>query len=340
MKPFILILFVFAKLSSSAQTVINSDFSSGTSGWACSAEVNSETVYGGTTSNLVCEVDQQAGLCQTINGFTVGQVYTLSLKYSRRVGSCPSPNPSNVSVTLSGGAVTATISSSVSSFSFQTAVYTFTASQTTLSLTVNALFSGTCGLILDDIVIAPYSTLPVELVYFNANAAQPYDIVEWQTASERNNESFAVQRSTDAFAWQTCAVLPGKGNTWQATTYFCHIKDVWSGTTYYRLLQRDIGGAGSYSAIVSTERLPGQSVTVFPNPASRKVWVSVAVGVLSKAYAVAVNGSWIELTLLPTDSGAEINIASLSNGSYVLRLVTKDSKIYNEPLQVVNESAR
>src|SRR4051812_44461144 len=50
-------------LTTGAQTVNNGNFSSGTTGWACSAETNAESVYGGAGSNAVAEVDALAGLC-------------------------------------------------------------------------------------------------------------------------------------------------------------------------------------------------------------------------------------------------------------------------------------
>ncbi|MFT5511949.1 MAG: hypothetical protein ACI8SE_000343 [Bacteroidia bacterium] len=80
------IAFLCSSLGVSAQTVTNGNFNNMSSGWGCSPEATyMGKTYGGTsTINRVAEVDKQAGLCQTISGFTVGHEYELSFKCSRR----------------------------------------------------------------------------------------------------------------------------------------------------------------------------------------------------------------------------------------------------------------
>ena len=99
-----------------AQTITNPGFESGTTGWTCQMEVNAVSVYGGTGSNKVAEVDGDANasstaddrlLCQTITGFVVGAVYALEFDATRRTSAS---TPATVSVTLTvSGALSAVI---------------------------------------------------------------------------------------------------------------------------------------------------------------------------------------------------------------------------------------
>ena len=48
-----------------AQTVTNPGFESGTTGWTCDMEVNAASVYGGTGSDKVAEVDGHTNASST-----------------------------------------------------------------------------------------------------------------------------------------------------------------------------------------------------------------------------------------------------------------------------------
>lgn len=58
--------------------------------------------------------------------------------------------------------------------------------------------------------------LPIELLYFKASwKDQQYSsaLLEWQTASEINNDYFEIQRSTDAINFTNIHTIPGAGNS-------------------------------------------------------------------------------------------------------------------------------
>jgi hypothetical protein len=276
MKKLILILFILAINPVKSQTVTNGNFSSGATGWDCNPETNPENVYGGGTSNTVAEVDELAGLCQTIGGFVIGNAYRLTLDYSRRTGGCPGPNPAAATISLSNGALTAGISSSVASYSLQSAAFTFTATRTTQTLSIAANFVGTtCGLIIDNVSIMPYNPLPIELVYFSAVAEQDQDVLEWQTASQINNDFFTIERSTDAMSWQTVTRVEAAGNSLQTNHYSSIMNETLHGIYYYRLKQTDYNKRFSYSSIVSVERKTVEDLLLFPNPVSNVLYLNL-----------------------------------------------------------------
>ncbi|GAB4134888.1 MAG: hypothetical protein Fur0041_08590 [Bacteroidia bacterium] len=110
---------------------------------------------------------------------------------------------------------------------------------------------------IDDLSIWPLDelctvVLPVELVSFdiekNKNSAQ----LIWTTASETNNDYFAVERSENGNAFEEIGSIDGAGNSNQILNYSYTDEHCSPGNTYYyRLKQTDFNGNTSYSAIRS-----------------------------------------------------------------------------------------
>lgn len=326
MKQVLFIWFVLALSSLKSQSVANGDFSAGAGSWGCNPETYPENVYGGGTSNSVAEVDELAGLCQTISGFVPGSIYSISIDYSRRTGGCPGPNPAGANIIISNGVLTASVSSNVANYALQNSVFTFTATQTMLTLSIVATFVGTtCGLIIDNVVIAPYSTLPIELVSFNATTHNNSDVLDWITASQVNNDFFTVERSADAISWEKIKEVAGAGNSTQSMHYSTVINETLTGIYYYRLKQTDYNKRASYSPIVSVERVT-KTHSFFPNPA--KDQISLPLGIALKAISViGTTGNEIQLDYTISDSGIQVNISLLPNGIYTLKITgpSKDS---------------
>lgn len=333
MKNLILIIFVLAINPAKSQTVTNGDFSSAATGWNCNPETNPENVYGGGTSNMVAEVDELAGLCQTIGGFVVGNAYRISLNYSRRTGGCPGPNPAAATISLSNGALTAGISSSVGSYSLQSAAFTFTATRTTLTLSITANFVGTtCGLIIDNVSIMPYNPLPIELTYFSAVAGQDQDVLEWQTASQHNNDFFAIERSTDAMNWQKIRRVEAAGNSLQTNHYSIIMNETLHGIYYYRLKQTDYNKRFSYSSIVSVDRKTVDDLLLFPNPVGNVVYLNSPDSKGFSVSGISSSGTENRLDYTVNDAVISINTSELSNGIYVLKLSLSGKEYYKKIL--------
>lgn len=121
--------------------------------------------------------------------------------------------------------------------------------------------------------------LPVELVSFTGKAIMDsYNLLEWATASETNNEGFFVERRTvDGSGWTEIGFIEGHGSTLEAQSYFFTDGVPLPGTNYYRLRQVDFDGSTQLSHIVTIER-QGDAfslVNVFPVPASKEVTLQV-----------------------------------------------------------------
>lgn len=111
-----------------------------------------------------------------------------------------------------------------------------------------------------------YSTLPVELLYFHAEADGPSVRLEWATATERENDHFIVQRSSDGFVFEDVARIPGAGDSNVARFYSIHDPRPNMGISYYRLVQVDNDGTTDESAMVPVDMMSAE-LFIYPNPA-------------------------------------------------------------------------
>lgn len=108
--------------------------------------------------------------------------------------------------------------------------------------------------------------LPVELLSFNATGNKNIVDVNWETATEINNDFFEVERSADGIYFELVTRVTGAGNSSQVLHY--QISDIrpFYGVSYYRLKQTDYDGMFQYSQIRKVEMSNMISGNIYPNP--------------------------------------------------------------------------
>ena len=120
------------------------------------------------------------------------------------------------------------------------------------------------------------STLPVELVSFNATANGPQVDLSWITASEKNNAFFTVEKSKDGQAFENVITAKGKGSTTSRSNYQETDLHPYPGLSYYRLKQTDSDNSTSYFPLVALEfGSPGNAITIYPNPSDGLFYLDV-----------------------------------------------------------------
>jgi len=95
--------------------------------------------------------------------------------------------------------------------------------------------------------------LPVEYLTFNGYCKDGKNVIFWQTASERNNLGFTVQKSSEAIQWQYLTFVEGNGNTNTISNYEIEDLEPHYPITYYRLIQTDFDGKSQTSSIISVQ---------------------------------------------------------------------------------------
>lgn len=111
------------------------------------------------------------------------------------------------------------------------------------------------------------SPLPVELLRFDAQPDGDAVKLDWSTATETNNDRFAVMRSRDGLLFEEVASMPGHGNSLTPISYSTYDRAPMSGLSYYKLRQFDTDGSwtDSHAAPVLFSSGVGSPI-VYPNP--------------------------------------------------------------------------
>ena len=112
----------------------------------------------------------------------------------------------------------------------------------------------------------PLSTLPVNLISFEANVKHQKQVnLSFKTASENNNDYFTIQKSKDGKTFETLRTVKSKGNSGDYETIDFSPSQ---GISYYKLSQTDLDGKTEELGIktVKLETLNKDGLTVYPNP--------------------------------------------------------------------------
>lgn len=189
----------------------------------------------------------------------------------------------------------------------------------------NLTFSGTASL---DCTI-----LPVELAEFDVTYAADYDVVDiaWTTESERDNDYFAVERSSDGTHFEEIARTNSTGNTTNETKYYAMDEDPFVGINYYRLRQVDINGDEHYSELKSINILDDfyDILSVIPNPTNDRSEIIFNTYTNENADLKMYNarGALIEHASISCQAGGnrmEIDLSGQEDGIYMLIITTHD----------------
>lgn len=118
------------------------------------------------------------------------------------------------------------------------------------------------------------STIPIKLIDFRATTHSCNIELNWQTASEVNNDGFEIQTSQDGETWQSLGWVDGNLNTNMISKYEFTTDKILSGINYFRLKQVDLDGKYEYSWIISENMNCLDSINLYPNPTTTSINIS------------------------------------------------------------------
>ncbi len=177
-------------------------------------------------------------------------------------------------------------------------------------------------------------TLPVKFAGFNAAYANGTTKLTWTTATETNNDYFAVERSEDGVNFVVVGRENGAMNSNQLKAYAFTDLNAFAGGgfLYYRIKQVDKSGKFEYTdvKVVKVPTLAVFAVKSFPNPVTHKLNVSWGQDAKAATYSLNdVSGkTWISGRLV---NSQEIDVTRLPIGVYILNVKTGD-QIYREKI--------
>lgn len=177
-----------------------------------------------------------------------------------------------------------------------------------------------------------FSILPIELVYFKAILEAHTVTLQWQTATEQNNDFMAVERSMDGRNYVEIGRVGGQGNSWEVHNYQLTDAQPLSGTNYYRLRQVDYDGTATISAVVAieVERITGNEWRLFPVPAAESIsLVLPQPSILPMTLKVfdTLGAQVLSHTAPKGSEKVDLQVGQLPHGQYILQGSDQDKTV-------------
>lgn len=117
--------------------------------------------------------------------------------------------------------------------------------------------------------------VPVELTSFEANVVEESVVLDWETATELDNDYFQIERSLDGEKFIPLGKVRGAGTTPLAQRYDFVDLTPNAGVNYYRLKQVDFDGGFEFSKTISVQMKSDKvSTKIYPSPATDVLYIS------------------------------------------------------------------
>lgn len=197
------------------------------------------------------------------------------------------------------------------------------------------------------VVTVNMNPLPIELIYFNATFNGKSIDIEWETASEINNDYFTLERSVDMINFlPICLNIPSKapgGNSTSILSYRLTDNNVLPGIYYYRLKQTDVNGKSNYSDIdvVEINGIADFTFEIAPNPCDGIEFSSIINAEKDKEIVIVLydilGQEKYSKAIVTEQKGNTVYIIDLDqklNAGVYLITATSDQKIYSKRLVV------
>lgn len=175
--------------------------------------------------------------------------------------------------------------------------------------------------------------LPVELIVFTGERLNERDVLlQWSTASERDNAGFEVWRKIEGEeAFTEVGWVNGAGTSQGLLNYELVDENAATSMSYYQLKQVDHDGQSTWSPVVAVAGASQRSaITLYPNPARDTFFV------------LGDRATWTGVSLLDASGrmvrewspDAQFDLGGLPGGVYVVRVGLQDGTVQQERLVV------
>jgi hypothetical protein len=166
------------------------------------------------------------------------------------------------------------------------------------------------------------SPLPATLAYFNANPVQNDVNIAWKTITEENADHFVIEQSNDGVNFSSLQTIKAAGNSTDPRNYAYTHHNVVAGKIYYRLQTVDKNGKSDYSGIVvvTVKNNSETALSVYPNPATEKIYIRKSIAAASEVYQVRNLAGVLVMqkTFAAGSTQNSIDVSTLTSGVYFL----------------------
>lgn len=178
--------------------------------------------------------------------------------------------------------------------------------------------------------------LPIELNFFELKSNDQYQVeIHWQTASEKNNDFFTIERSQDGIEFDKIAQIKGAGTSRESLNYMFTDYSPLMGTSYYRLRQTDFDlreeAFEIKSITIASSVKP--NIVVYPTKSEDVVYLK---GLNIEENKISLhNYLGQEVTQLVTiekisEKFYQLDISKCNSGWYMIKTQTSTHKIFRQ----------
>jgi hypothetical protein len=98
------------------------------------------------------------------------------------------------------------------------------------------------------------SFMVIELLSLTASEREDYNLIDWTTLSEKNNDYFTLERSSNGVDFRPITALKGTGTSNVQRSYMYKDMNPMRGVSYYRLSRTDFDGTFKRSKVIAVKR--------------------------------------------------------------------------------------
>ncbi len=159
------------------------------------------------------------------------------------------------------------------------------------------------------------STLPVELVSYSAKVVDGKILLQWQTATELNNDFFTIEKAVNNGDFVVMDQVPGHGTVNSSQEYLWRESLEHAGVLHYRLSQTDFDGTTVNLGIRHVQTFDQFSIGLYPNPVTKNQPLRVQAPNTLNWQIFSLTGH-----LLRSGNTTAIDTSSLKKGVYIVSL--------------------
>jgi hypothetical protein len=181
---------------------------------------------------------------------------------------------------------------------------------------------------MNNIALSDPIVLPINIVYFKATAEGNVVQVQWQTAEEKNVKDYELEYCTDGISYSS--VLTTVTPQGEATNNYSYLHTTPAvGTNYYRLKIVNDDGSFSYSSIVPIDIENNSTATIYPNPATDNIVITLPNANKSVVNIYNSTGSLIKTTTVYSTTNT-VDIHNLPSGTYFINVIENGTSVINK----------
>jgi hypothetical protein len=181
------------------------------------------------------------------------------------------------------------------------------------------------------------NALPIELLSFTGTESYGEVTLNWEVASQVNNDMFQIHKSIDAKQWEFVGAVRGNGNTNAEFSYYLIDNKPYTGRSYYRLKQIDYDGKEETFKPITINIESTVEINLSPNPAEGAISFrsnEMLYGITTITIVNAIGKIMYEETFDNKFNTLKIDLEDYAKGFYLLNLKNNQK---NETLRFIKK---